>query len=275
MNTTTALARYRPENLLWAVAPLRAYFQPRFFGLDHIDPGHPTLFLGNRGPWAVDYPLLAAEVFHTKRIVLHPLGTRSHFRVPLWNRMLTRLGVVDGTPGNCEFLMEQGRYLVAFTGRDHNRTDPGTTDGAEPLWQPDVGFAAMAVRHRYRIIPFVSRGADQAYQTMLDGRDIMRSPVGRALRATRLAKVVRPEDWFPPIMRGIGPTLIPRPQRLYFAFGDPVETAPYLGKENSPSGLTALRREVEGSLLKQLKLLLFVMERDKEPSLWRRVLCRL
>jgi hypothetical protein len=29
----------------------------------------------------------------------------------------------------------------------------------------------------------------------------------------------------PPLMRGIGPTLIPRPQRMYLRFGEPIDTA--------------------------------------------------
>jgi hypothetical protein len=32
-------------------------------------------------------------------------------------------------------------------------------------------------------------------------------------------------DMAVPLMRGIGPTLIPRPQRMYLRFGDPIDTA--------------------------------------------------
>jgi 1-acyl-sn-glycerol-3-phosphate acyltransferase len=37
------------------------------------------------------------------------------------------------------------------------------------------------------------------------------------------------QDMAMPLLRGIGPTLIPRPQRMYLRFGSPIDTSRPLG----------------------------------------------
>ena len=60
----------------------------------------------------------------------------------------------------------------------------------------------------------------------------------------------------PPVVRGIGLTPIPRPQRLYFWFGDPIPTVPWAGRHEDKGALREVRDEVKAAVEGGIELLL-------------------
>jgi len=274
MNRATAPDKRWAERFFQAAGPMRSYFSPRFFGMDNIDRGTPALYVGNHPLFAVDYPLMAVELFEKKDILLRPLGDHWHFKIPVWGTLMTNIGCVDGTPENCSRLMETGEHIVVFPGGGR---EAFKRKGEEHqlIWKERVGFARMAIRHGYPIIPFASKGADNVYSILLDGKDVMASPLGRLFDLTGVTKLLRGGDMIPPFVRGIGPTLIPRPERFYFAFGEPIDTKRFGGRYDDSEVLMTLRKEVEDALLTQIKILLFLLDQDKDESFWRRLLRRL
>jgi hypothetical protein len=68
----------------------------------------------------------------------------------------------------------------------------------------------------------------------------------------------------PPIARGIGPTLLPRPERLYFWFGEPIGTARFGGDYEDDESARALRDEVRSAVEEGISFLR--SERDKDPK---------
>jgi hypothetical protein len=74
----------------------------------------------------------------------------------------------------------------------------------------------------------------------------------------------------PPLVRGLGPTVIPRPQRFYFHFAPPVETAHLRGRERDDTIVFAVREEVRAAVEAGLAFLL--RERRGDPQ--RRLLPR-
>jgi hypothetical protein len=48
----------------------------------------------------------------------------------------------------------------------------------------------------------------------------------------------------PAIVRGVGLTPLPRPERLYFWFGEPIKTSAYARRRDSDAAARALRDEV-------------------------------
>ena len=258
------------EKLLQLTAPMRAYFSPRFFGMDNIDPAKPSLFVGNHPLFALDYPLMAAEIYFKKGIVLRSLGDHWHFKIPVWGKLVSILGAVDGTPENCSQLMNAGEHIVVFPGGGREAFKR-KGEAHQLIWKKRMGFARMAIQHGYQIIPFASKGADNVYSILLDGKDVMASPLGRLFDVTGFTKILRGGDMIPPIVRGVGPTLLPRPERLYFSFGEPIETKRFGGNYEDKDALVTLRKEVEDALLTQIKILLFILDQDKDHSFWRRL----
>jgi 1-acyl-sn-glycerol-3-phosphate acyltransferase len=87
-------------------------------------------------------------------------------------------------------------------------------------WENRDGFARLAVEHEYPIVTAALVGGDDVYTSMVR-RD---SSLGRASRWVGRQLSGR-TDVAMPLLRGIGPTLIPRPQRMYLAFGEPIDTS--------------------------------------------------
>ena len=68
----------------------------------------------------------------------------------------------------------------------------------------------------------------------------------------------------PPIVRGVGLTPVPRPERLYFWFGEPIESASFGSRYDDTGAARALRDEVKQAVLTGIQLLRD--ERDQDPN---------
>src|SRR5690606_15872458 len=114
------VADFRPPSdaeIQLLTGPSRAYFRPRFRGLEHLSPGRPALLVGNHTLLGLlDAPLLVAEIYRARGIWLRALGDRIHFKLPGWSHMLRRYGVVVGSRESCAALMRQGHHVLVFPG---------------------------------------------------------------------------------------------------------------------------------------------------------------
>jgi len=255
------------------VAPMRLYFRPKTFGLRNLAKKRPALYVGNHTLFAVlDWPLIMAELYHEKGIFLRSLADRMHYHISAWSDFLGHLGIVEGSPKNCAALMEAGEHILVYPGGA--REICKRKDEAYALtWKERTGFARMAIKHQYPIVPFASVGPDNTYSILADADDIMASPLGTLLKETGIYKsVLRNGDLIPPIARGLGLTPFPRPERFYFSFGKPIDTTRYTGKRVTKKRLMDLREEVEASIYDQIKTLLHYREQDTDKGLLRDLL---
>ena len=86
------------------------------------------------------------------------------------------------------------------------------------------------MEHGYRIIPFAAVGAEDCYDILIDSNDIMGSGLVKWLKTTALgSKFIGDGEQIFPLSRGLGLSMIPRPERFYYSFGEPIETAQYEG----------------------------------------------
>ena len=265
------------EETLWKLtAVFRAYFSPSFFGMEKIDPAIPSLFVGNHTVYGVfDSPVLLAELLHTKGIRLRSLGDRFHFRVPFWRDIFKLAGAVEGTPENCSLIMEDGQHLLIFPGGGRE-VCKRKGESYELIWKQRIGFVRLAVKHSYPIIPFAAKGVDSAYTIVLDATDFLETPIGKFLGAAGITeKFLRNGEAIPPLARGIGPTFIPRPEKFYFAFGDPIDTSRFRGRHDDQDTLFALREEVQEALSLQLRILVNILDQDSHYGIIRKILTRL
>jgi 1-acyl-sn-glycerol-3-phosphate acyltransferase len=234
------LSKAEIDRALSLLAPVRAVAQPKFVGFDRIPDSRPLLFVGNHTVWGLlDIPFLFAELYERKGIFLRGLGDHVHFQVPLWRDLLWKLGAVDGTREACGALMEAGEAILVFPGGGRE-VAKRRGERYRLLWKERLGFARLAVQHACTIVPFAAVGIEDALDVVLDSSDLLRTPLGKALK--RMGFRV---DLVPPIVKGIGPTPLPRPERLYFEVRDAVDPRSYASSPDDEQGVRALRDRVK------------------------------
>ena len=193
--------------------------RPTFTGWDNVPDERPLLFVGNHTVGGfLDVPLLFRELWKQKGIFLNALGDRAHFKVPGWGKMLERFGVVEGTRANCAELFQAGACVLVFPG-GAREVAKKKTEINQLLWGERRGFAKMAVEHNVTIVPFAEVGVEQALDIIWDADDIAGTPLGKILDAFGFRQDLRI-----PLVRGVGPTPIPRPERFDFHFARPIPT---------------------------------------------------
>ena len=236
--------------------PLRKLIKPKTYGIENV-PKKRALLVGNHNTLGmVDAPLLAAELWD-RGIMVRSLGDHAHFKVPGWRDVLTRMGVVEGTREITSELMRRGELVMVFPGgaREVNKR---RNERYKLVWKNRLGFARLAIQHGYPIVPFASVGAEHGIDILLDGDSPLLAPVGllaEKLLGTRDA---------PPLVRGVGLTPLPRPERQYYWFGEPIATKPFQGREADDAVARKVRERTAAAVEEGIELML--AERDADPN---------
>jgi 1-acyl-sn-glycerol-3-phosphate acyltransferase len=182
--------------------------------MDHIPDDRPLLFVGNHTLFGIlDVPLMFAKLYVDKGIYLRALGDHRHFKVPGWGKLLAHFGAVDGTRETCSALMQRGEPILVFPGGAREVTKR-KGERYKLIWNNRIGFARMAVEHGCTIVPFAAVGVEDHFNIVLDGNDVLGSPLGRVVRSLGLR-----EDFVPPLVtpgRDV--------ERFYFQFCEPIST---------------------------------------------------
>lgn len=248
------------------------YFDPHFYGLDNVDSEVPALYVGNHTIYgSLDAPLIYSTLYREKNIVLRSLGDSFHWKVPFWGKLMTEGGAVEGNRENCSRLMEAGEHVLVFPGGGR---EVAKRKGEEYklTWKTRTGFAYMAIKYQYPIIPIASVGADDAYKVVYDAYDFQGSLLGKLLMKNKtVQEQLRGGDVFMPLSKGVGITPIPRPERFYFSFGEPIDTTEYKGQENNLEVQWKLRKRVMDALESEIATLMSIRDKDELP-LWRKLL---
>ena len=262
--------------LRWGNRALRWYFAPDYLHLERVDPRRPTLFVGNHSVFGVlDVLLFADGLYGEHGISLRMLADRNHFKLPLWRDFVEQTGAVLGTRANCAALMRSGEQILVFPG-GAREVFKHKGEAYRLIWKERLGFVQLAIEHGYTITPYATVGAEEAFDVLLDSSDYMATPLGRYLRRSGIAdRYLRGGEEFPPVVRGLGLTAIPRPEKLYFSIGKPIETVRYEGKADDPALLRRLRSRVGRALEQLIAELQEHRGRDNRPGTLRRVLNRL
>jgi 1-acyl-sn-glycerol-3-phosphate acyltransferase len=247
------------------------YFDPVFFGLETQDLSKPALFVGNHTLYGVlDVPFLISEIYQQHHVIVRSLGDKFHFSIPGWREYLTSHGLVLGTPENCHELMQNGESILVFPGgarevmrRKHEKYSL--------IWKKRTGFARLAIAHGYDIIPFASLGADDCFDIVYDANDMQKNVIFKQLlKIPKFNRFFRNGDVLPPLVRGIGPFVFPRPQRFYFSFGKRIPTT---GLQTDQDSLWRLREQVASSIETQISDLKSYRAQDtKQWSTLRKVM---
>ncbi len=266
---------FRPPSLrtMGRVTALqRRYFAATLEGAENVDPQRPGLFVGNHALMGVlDSPLFVYELYRQTGVFPRSLGDHFHFPTPVWGKLVTRFGAVPGTRENCRRLMESGQHVLVFPGGA--REVAKRRDEINKLvWKKRTGFVYMAIEQGFDIIPFASLGCDEAYDIVYDGDDFANGWLGKRLLGNdKVNSLMRGGDLFMPLVKGIGPTLLPKAEPFHFSIGKPIPTAHLQGQENDPAVLWQLREQVSDAITGMLSSMDEARKAQPRP-LWRKVL---
>jgi 1-acyl-sn-glycerol-3-phosphate acyltransferase len=190
-------------------------------GLENLPTDGRFLLVGNHT--SAGWP----EIVMTPYFVHRHLGVRVRGLADLRITQLKGLqrdvfeaaGAVPGQPDVGAELMRRGETILVFPGGGR---DMLKFKGEEYQlhWEGRSGFARLAVAHRYPIVPVGLVGGDDVYHSLVERNGLwerMTRALGQRLHGLPGVGV--------PLIRGLGPTLLPRPQRMYLRFGQPISTA--------------------------------------------------
>jgi len=248
------------------LAPWRAITDPRIDGYENLPVDGRYLLVGNHTTLGLfDVPFVVLGVRDRTGVLVRSLGERQHFRLPIWRDLLSRFGAVDGTRENTRRLLRAGQPVLVFPGG--GREVARRRGDYYPLvWRERIGFARLALEFGYRVVPFAMVGVDDMWDVVADADDAIYAPA-RAL-ARRLD--IDPELLFP-VVRGLGPTPLPRPQRIYARIGSSIDATGFGSSWDDGEGAARLRDAVRTAVADGIDELR--REREGDPA--RRLVPRL
>ncbi len=250
---------------------VKRLFNPVVVGADNL-PDQPCLFVGNHSLFALDGWILGPVLQEELGRFIRALGDKFLFASPAIGDRLLQMGGVMGHPDVCAALMEDGQDLMVFPGGAHEAVKP-SRELYQLQWKERYGFVKLAARHGYTIMPMGIVGPDEFYGHLMEGEDLPDSPLGQVLkRAGLLDDNTRP-DMLPPIPVGALGTLLPKPQRCYIGFGEPIDLARFEGRTPTKKQQQSIRDEVADAIEAQLSQLLFLRAQNRgKDGLLRRLL---
>ena len=250
---------------------MKRLFKPMVLGAQNI-PEQPCLFVGNHSLFALDGwvigPLFIKELNRFPR----GLGDKFLFANPRVADFILKRGGVLGHPDVCAAMMQAGEDLLVFPGGAYEAVKPASRK-YELLWQQRYGFVKLAARHGYTIMPMGLVGPDEFYGHLMEGQDLPNSVLGKLLKRMGLLTDDIRSDILPPIPVGALGTPLPKPQRCYLGFGEPIDLSAYKGRTPTKKQQQAIRDQVAEQIETQLTELLFAREQHRgDDSLLRRLL---
>src|SRR4051795_11099410 len=207
------------ETVADRVAPLVDLYRPYVDGLQGLPADGRFLLVGNHTQAGAEGLLIPLLVRRAIGMRVRPLADRNFGRMGgLPGDLLAAAGAVVGAPETARELMRHdepilvfpggGREISKFKGEEHTLR-----------WQGRTGFARLSVENNYPIVPVGLIGGDDMYRSLTT-----RAGLWGRLSQGLAEKLSGRADMAMPLWHGIGPTLIPRPQRMYLRFGAPIAT---------------------------------------------------
>lgn len=206
------------------LGPVLDLARPYVDGVENLPGDGRFLLVGNHTQFGSEVFLISDTVRRSIGTRVRPLAERGFGRMRgLPGDLIAAYGAVVGAPETARTLMRNDETILVFPGGGR---EIAKFKGEEYRlrWQGRSGFARLSVENGYPIVPAGLVGGDDVYRswTTRDGA------YGKFSQALSRRLNGRPEMAMP-LLRGIGPTLIPRPQRMYLRFGSPIDTSRPLG----------------------------------------------
>ena len=198
------ILEYQPPSaslLRWIFLPMDAIFPSDLTGIQNVTPATPSLFVVNHTLYGLEIGTLINQLYQEKGVFLRGLADHIHFGFPQ-HAAMRFMGAVDGTRPNVDTLMEGKQHVMVYPGGQREVLKHSSIPKYTLLWGERLGFAKMAIKHGYPILPVAVVGPEDMFDILIDM----------------------------PLF-GFGITFpIPKPfspfrlQKIYFWFGEPIPT---------------------------------------------------
>ena len=249
------------------LGPFVDLYQPYVDGLQSLPRDGRFLLVGNHTQSSVEALLISYFVRRAIRTRVRPLAVRDmgRMRGPV-SDLSAAYGAVVGAPETARELMRHNETILVFPGG--GREIPKFKGEEHTLrWQSRAGFARLSVENSYPIVPVGLVGGDDVYRSLTTREGLW----GR-LSQGLTEKLSGRTDMALPLMHGIGPTLIPRPQRMYLRFAAPIDTTKPAGISEE-KWVATVKQNTQASLEQTLADLLVIRSsdpyRELNPLTWR------
>ncbi|KAL7477422.1 hypothetical protein ACHAW6_003228 [Cyclotella cf. meneghiniana] len=244
--STENIQRFKPPSkavMDTLVAPARLFFNVHSVGLDRITRDAPHLFVSNHSLYGLEMPIFLNHIYQNTGIL--PRGLADHFHFALPNGAVLRaFGAVDGTRENVDTLMQSGQSVLVYPGGGHEVLKKSSVPRYELMWKDRLGFARMAIKHGYPILPCACVGIEDMF-----------IPLGDI--PTPYRGYVIPLAYTTPA----------RCQRMYFWFGSPISTSQYNGDFDNDDFARKVRDETKNAIENGIKELRQFQENDPKRYL--------
>jgi 1-acyl-sn-glycerol-3-phosphate acyltransferase len=255
------------ETVADRVGPLVDLSRPYVDGLQNLPRDGRFLLVGNHTQGGIEAVLIPYLVRRAIGMRVRPLADRGigRMRGPVAD-LFAACGVVVGAPETARELMRHDEPILVFPGG--GREIPKFKGEENTLrWHGRAGFARLSVENDYPIVPVGLIGGDDMYRSVTTREGLW----GR-LSQGLTEKLSGRTDMAMPLVHGIGPTLIPRPQRMYLRFGAPIETTKP-ARTSEAKWVATVKQNTQESLEQILGDLLVVRTgdpyRELNPLAWR------
>jgi 1-acyl-sn-glycerol-3-phosphate acyltransferase len=249
------------------LGPLVDLYRPYVDGLHTLPKDGRFLLVGNHTQFGVEVLLIPHYVRRAIGTRVRPLADRTMGQMRgAAGDLFAAYGAVVGAPETARELMRHNESILVFPGGGR---EIAKFKGEENTlrWDGRAGFARVSVENNYPIVPVALAGADDVYQSLIT-RD---SRWGR-LSLSLSAKLFGRRDTALPLLHGVGPTLIPRPQRMYLRFAAPIDTTKP-ARVSEQKWVATVKQNTQESLERALADLLEIRSsdpyRELNPLAWR------
>lgn len=251
---------------------LNLYFDTQYIDTDNIPSDRPVLYVSNHTRYSVtDFlPIFGAYKYGGRFV--RAFADRMHFKLPGYSDLIKSTGAVLGDRDICVDLMQDRQSVFVFPGGAREALKKKSED-YQLVWKHRTGFAKLAIEYGYDIVPVGVMGGEECFQVLLDADDYQNNVVGRWLdKKGLLDRYLRGKDELPPLVRGIGLSLLPKPQKIYVSYGAPIDLSAYKGRTDNEDAMFEAREKVADSILAALDRGREVRSADTEKApLWRRL----
>ena len=189
---------------------LMRYHDYRVEGLEHVPRSGPALVAVNHSLATYDGFLFGVALGDATGRYPASLGDDLIFRVPGLRRLGRAMGIAPGRHRNGEALLARGHLVALAPGGMREGLRP-SAERYRVRWARRKGFARLAIRAGCPLLIAGCRGADDLY----------------TVYETPLTKLAYRYFKLPiPLIRGLGPTLLPRPVPLVHRIAPPLIPPP-------------------------------------------------
>lgn len=248
--------------------PIVDIYRPYVDGLANLPADGRILLVGNHTQAGTEALLIPYFVRRVTGKRVRPLADRNmgRMRGPAGD-LFAAVGAVVGAPETARELMRHDEPILVFPGGGREiakfRGEENTL-----RWTGRDGFARLAAENHYPIVPVGLLGGDEVYRSLTTRE----SWWGRLSQDLGEKLSGRP-DMAMPLVRGLGPTLIPRPQRMYLRFAPPIDTTKPT-RVSHADWVSTVKQKTQQSVEQTLAELLEIRRSDPyrqlNPLAWHR-----